>query len=49
MVGDWTYWSSTEYSASNAWYLSSSGELDGNYRYGIYKNASRSVRGVRAF
>ena len=43
--GGWTYWSSTEFSANHAWYLSSSGELD----YYYSKTTSRSVRGVRAF
>lgn len=42
--GSWTYWSSTEFSSYYAWGLSSSGELS------CYsKDASRSVRGVRAF
>ena len=51
-VGGWEYWSSTECSTYNAWYLSSSGELGNNLNYGngdSYKYNSRRVRGVRAF
>ena len=39
---------STEYSANNAWNLSSSGELDNYNNNYNNKNNSRSVRGVRA-
>ena len=46
--GGWRYWSSTEYSGSYAWTLSSSGELD-NYSSNCYKIYSWRVRGVRAF
>lgn len=49
MQTGWAYWSSTEYSSHNAWYLSSSGELYGNYPNGNTKGYSRRVRAVRAF
>lgn len=45
----WTYWSSTECGYYDAWYLSSSGELD-YYVYGHHsKSVSKNVRGVRNF
>ena len=50
---DWNYWSSTEYSSYNAWYLKSSGELDyysiNTYSAGNAKKKLRNVRGVRSF
>ena len=42
---EWRYWSSTESTPSYAWYLHSSGELNG----ANYKSSSWRVRGVRAF
>ncbi len=48
MDGDWRYWSSTEYSAYDAWSLYSTGELS-NYIDSNHKDTSRRVRGVRAF
>ena len=48
MSSSWDYWSSTECSQQNAWYLSSSGKVDagGNWHN---KNNIKRVRGVRNF
>ena len=49
-TSEWRYWSSTEYSSNDAWYLHSSGELTNTYYYYYYsKNSDLRVRGVRAF
>ena len=54
-TGDWTYWSSTENSSNNAWYLISSGDLsaagvyvDYHNRW-YYKNYARRVRAAINF
>ena len=45
-----TYWSSTEYSERDAWYLSTIGGLDyTSHGYSDNKNGKRLVRGVRDF
>lgn len=51
----WEYWSSTESSNQNAWWLSSSGELCSGFDYNYYggalsnKSGNRRVRAVRNF
>ena len=48
LTNDW-HWTSTEYNASNAWYLhGGNGQVVGNYGTGT-KNGSRAVRAVVAF
>ncbi len=46
--GNWNYWSSTEYTACDAWFLEASGNLRASDSYGKYDRAYR-VRAVRNF